>query len=159
MGLELIFGAISLAVGLVSTAASQSAAKKSGAAQKEANNISLAQSQNAAREDRRQLLREERIRRARIMQGSYNAGGSGSSGELGALGAITTNVDSTVAGAEANSKANAGINMFTQKAANYDQQAREILAWAMYSRVGLSLVWIFFRSKNDYVGRIQSNHA
>ncbi len=138
MGLELVFGALSLAVGLISTSNSQNAAKKAAAAQRESNNISLAQSENAAREDKRQLLREERIRRARIMQSSFNTGGAGSSGESGAMGAITTNVDSAVSGAEATSKANAGINIFNQKAATYDQKARESLAWGEVFQSGLS---------------------
>lgn len=129
MGLELVFAAASLAVGLVSTAASTSAANKSAAAQKQAQNIQLAESQNAAKEDKRQLLREERIRRARIMQGSYNSGAAGSSGEIGALGAMTTNVDGKIANSEATSKANIGVNKFNQQAMDYDNKAREALAW------------------------------
>jgi hypothetical protein len=147
MGIELIFGAISLAVGLVSTASSQAAARKSAAAQKEANNIQLAQSENAAREDKRQLLREERIRRARIMQSSFNSGGAGSSGESGAMGAISTNVDSAVSNADANSKANAGINIFNQKAATFDQQAREALAWGEVFQSGAQTLGNIFEEK------------
>ncbi len=147
MGIELVFGALSLAVGLVSTASSQAAAKKSMAAQKEANNIQLAQSENNAREDRRQLLREERIRRARIMQGSFNSGAAGSSGEIGAMGAITTNVDSAVSNSGANSKANAGINIFNQKAATFDQQARESLAWGEVFQSGIGTFGNIFEEK------------
>ena len=138
MGLELIFAAASLAVGLVSTAASTSAANKSAAAQKSAQNIQLAQSQNVAKEDKRQLLREERIRRARIMQGSFNSGAAGSSGEIGALGAISTNVDSQIANSEATSKANTGVNKFNQQAMTYDNKAREALAYGEVFQSGIN---------------------
>lgn len=138
MGLELVFGALSLAVGLVSTASSQAAARRAAAAQAEANNIQLAQSENKSREDKRQLLREERIRRARIMQSSYNTGGAASSGEIGAMGAISTNVDSQVAASRGESKANAGVNLFNQKATDYNNQAQQALAWGEVFQGGLT---------------------
>lgn len=147
MGIEIILGAAALAVGLVSTAASTSAANKAAAAQKESQNIQLGQSQVQARENRRQLLREERIRRARIMQGSNNAGGSGSSGEAGALGAITTNVDSQVAASRGESKANTGINLFNQRAQDYQNQAQQALAWGEVFQGGLTTFGNIFEQK------------
>ncbi len=138
MGIELIFAAASLAVGLVSTGISVSNANKSAAAQKESQNIQLGQSAVNARENRRQLLREERIRRARILQSSNNAGGAGSSAESGALGAISTNVDSQVAASSGESKANAGINVQNQKALDYDNKAKQALAWGEVFQGGVN---------------------
>jgi hypothetical protein len=138
MGLELILGAASLAVGVISASSAQSAQRKSVAAQKKAQAISLAQSKVESRESRRQLLREERIRRARLMQGAFNAGTSGSSGEIGAGGAMTTNVDSSISFAAGQSKANEGINLWNQKAMDFDQKAREALAWGEVFQSGFS---------------------
>lgn len=138
MGIEIILGAAALAVGLVSTGVSVNAANKSAAAQKEAQNIQLGQSQVQARENRRQLLREERIRRARILQGSENAGGSGSSGEAGAIGAINTNVSGQIAASAGESKANTGINFQSQKALDYDNKAKQALAWGEVFQGGIN---------------------
>lgn len=138
MGIEIILGAAALAVGLVSTGVSVNAANQSAAAQKEAQNIQLGQSQVQARENRRQLLREERIRRARILQGSENAGGSGSSGEIGSLGAINTNVSGQIAASAGESKANTGINFQSQKALDYDNKAKQALAWGEVFQGGIN---------------------
>ncbi len=138
MGIEVILGAAALAVGLISTGVSVNAANQSAAAQKESQNISLGQSQVTARENRRQLLREERIRRARILQGSENSGGSGSSGETGALGAINTNVSGQIAASTGESKANTGINIQNQKATDFDNQARQALQWGEVFQGGIT---------------------
>lgn len=138
MGIEIILGAAALAVGLVSTGISTSAANASAAASKEAQNIQLGQSAVNARENRRQLLREERIRRARILQSSNNAGGSGSSGEAGAMGAITSNIGGQIAASSGESKSNAGINTFSQRAQDLDSQARQALAWGEVFQGGLT---------------------
>jgi len=138
MGLELILGAASLAVGLISTGISTSNANKSAAAQRETQNIQLGQSAVASKENRRQLMREERIRRARIMQGSENAGGAGSSGEAGAMGAITTNVGGQIAASSGESRANAGINQWQQKALDFDNKARQALAWGEVFQGGIT---------------------
>lgn len=138
MGIEIILGAASLAVGLISTGISTSAANASAAAQKESQNITLGQSQVTARENRRQLMREERIRRARILQSSSNSGASGSSGEAGALGAITTNVDSQVAASRGESAANTGINFQNQRATDFDNKARQALAWGEVFQGGIN---------------------
>jgi hypothetical protein len=47
----------------------------------------------AAMAERRQQVREERIKRARVLQMSSNSGVVGSSGEQGALGVLDTNLD------------------------------------------------------------------
>lgn len=138
MGIEVILGAAALAVGLVSTGISTAAANASAAAQKESQNIALGQSKVNAQENRRQLMREERIRRARIMQSSENAGGAGSSSEAGAIGAITTNVDAQVASSRGESAANTGINVQNQRATDYDNRARQALAWGEVFQGGIN---------------------
>ena len=46
--------------------------------------------------ERRQQIREERVRRARILQSSENTGVAGSSGEVGAVGALATGLSSNI---------------------------------------------------------------
>lgn len=138
MGLELLLGIGSLAVGMIGAGQAASASKKSLAAQKEANNITIAQGKVDNAENRRQLLREERIRRAKLAQGSQNAGVSGSSGELGAAGAMTTNVDTITSASSGATKTAEGINKWQQKAVSYDQQARDALMWADVFQSGLN---------------------
>lgn len=139
MGFELVLGAASLAVGLIGSASASSAAKKSTAAQKESNQIQIAQAKVNANENRRQLLREERIRRARLAQGSQNAGVAGSSGEIGAGGAMTTNVDSITSASSGETKAAEGINKWQQKAVEFDQKARDALMWSDIFQSGINL--------------------
>lgn len=50
----------------------------------------------AAAQERRNQIREERVRRARILQTSENTGTSGSSGEAGSLGALSTGLSSNI---------------------------------------------------------------
>lgn len=140
MGIELILGAASLAVGVIGGISASASAKKSLAAQKESNAISIAQTRVEAAENRRKLLREERIRRARLQQGSQNAGTGGSSGEIGALGAMTTNIDSITSAAAGATKAAEGINTWNQRAVDFDQKARDALMWSDVFRSGITSI-------------------
>lgn len=97
MGIEIAFGIASLAVGVISGVNQMNAAaetrkatdkaigkeKQAVAAQKEVNNIQLAQQKIIGLEDRRQRIREERVRRAQMMSAAEGTGTSGSSGESG----------------------------------------------------------------------------
>jgi hypothetical protein len=85
----------------------------------------------------RQRVREERIRRAQILAASENQGASSSSGALGAIGALSTNLSGMVGSMMGESKSNAGINKFTQKAADYTSQANMIGAFTEVAQIGL----------------------
>lgn len=140
MGLEIILGAASLAVGIIGGVNASNNAKKSQAAQKTAQAISIAQTKIESMENRRKLMREERIRRARLFQGSENAGVAGSSGETGASAAMTTNVDNITSASLGATKAQEGINMWQQKAVDFDQKARDALMWSDVFQSGLKTV-------------------
>jgi outer membrane lipoprotein-sorting protein len=137
MGLELIFAAASLAVGVVSGAQASAQQQQAANAQKKANAIQTAQTRVTALEERRKLLREERIRRAMLTQGGINTGTEGSSGQFGAAGAMGTNVGGIVSNAAGATAANEGINMWNQKAINFDAKARETLAWGSVFQSGI----------------------
>lgn len=62
--------------------------QKAADAQKEASRISGNQAQIEQQAQRRQAVREERIRRAQILQASETSGVAGGSGEIGSTGAL-----------------------------------------------------------------------
>lgn len=144
MGLEIGLGIASLALGVISGVNQMNAAaqttkatnkavakeKEAVAAQKEANSIQLAQTRISALEDRRQRIREERVRRAQILTASENSGTSGSSGESGAISALGTNLGVLVGFQRGNSAANAGINKKQQEALDLKTESSAIIARA-----------------------------
>jgi len=95
----------------------QAAADRNKRAQEEAQSEQKAAQAQAAAEDRRRQVREERVRRARIIQSSVNTGTAYSSGEAGALGSLSTGL-STGLGGNVGGEARAGrIGGFLQDAA------------------------------------------
>lgn len=148
MGIEvaLVIAGISAIVGLAGAVASADAAAKSAAAQKEENDITLAQGKIQTLESRRQKVREERIRRARIIAASENTGTGSSSGAAGAVGALSTNLSGMVASASGQSKANEGINKQNQIATDADQNARTISAFTGAIQGGLGSFKTIFDS-------------
>lgn len=146
MGVELILGAASLAVNLISTVSAASQRKQSAKAQKESNNISIAQSKVNSYEERRQRLREERVRRAAMEQGSQNSGTSGSSGESGGISALGSNFGTLLSQQLGQTKANEGINKWNQKAIDFENKARETLAWGDVFSSGFSTISDTYKS-------------
>lgn len=114
--------------------------QQSAEEQRKAVSVSQAgQAQQAAMEARQQI-REERVRRARVLQSAQNTGTAFSSGEFGALGSLST-------GLSANMGANRGalqrgqqISLFQQNAAdlNLDAQFAGFEAQNMQSLFSLS---------------------
>ena len=144
MGIELIVGAASLALGAISiagnVASNASAAadrKASFDAQTAANNVQTAQQKNRSLYDRRARIREERVRRATMLQGSQNSGTAWSSSEIGALGSLTSNFNALGAQSAGESKANEGYNKLTQTAATFDENAKTTLAWNDVFQTGI----------------------
>jgi hypothetical protein len=80
--------------------------------------------QRAAAE-RRNQIREERVRRAKIMQASENTGTDGGSGELGALSSLSTQYNDAVASNVGTQAASQRISIFSQNAANYQNSAQQ----------------------------------
>lgn len=69
--------------------------------------------------ERRQQIREERVKRARIIQASTNSGTAESSGEFGALGGLSTSLG-------ANLGANAGALRSADRVSGYAQNAADL---------------------------------
>ena len=142
MGIEVAFGVAALAVGLISGANQMRSAgetraatnnavaadKKAAEAQKETNRIIQAATKNNSLEQRRQKIREERLRRAQLLQAGENTNGGGSSGESGAISSLSANLAGQVAGSRSEGRANTGVNKYQQKSLDYQIQSRSIMA-------------------------------
>ena len=96
MGIEtaLIIGAVasaaSVGAGIVAGNKSRAAARHANDLQEQASNEARAGQAQQAAQAARDQYRQDRIRRARILQSSYNTGDEASSGEGGALGSLQT---------------------------------------------------------------------
>ena len=125
IGVELL-AALSAGAGIVSTLSGISSRKEANynsrlAAdeQKKIQGEQKAQNASKAMAERRQQVREERIKRARIIQSSVNSGASGSSGELGATSSLATTLGSNI-GANAGALASADrVSGYAQNAADF----------------------------------------
>ena len=102
------------------------AASESAAAQGRSRAEQQAKNAADAAKERRNQIREERVKQARIQQAAINTGTSGSSGETGALSSITTQT-------QANEGFNLGaiqrannISLFSQQAADADLQFQQM---------------------------------
>lgn len=78
-------------------------------AQEDAQKIGAAKGEVDQRSRRRQQLRQERIRRAAILQASENTGVSGSSGAIGSTGALQTNTGTNLSNLAAGASASRGL--------------------------------------------------
>ena len=126
MGIELAI----LAVAVAGTAYSISEQEKAKDKQKEAvreqgkiRNEQKAQNEAQAAQERRKQLREERIRRAKILSTSQAAGVTGSSGESGAIGGLSTQLSSNLGTNLGALNSASDISLFSQNAANYSSAA------------------------------------
>lgn len=105
MGLEVatlvaIGGAVAAAGGtaasIVAGNQQRAAARHAADLQQQAQEQQIADNTAKAAAERRQQVRDERIRQARIAQSSVNTGTEGSSGELGAISSVSTQTQSNV---------------------------------------------------------------
>lgn len=109
---------------LVVTAASayQQSRQASAAAKdrKEAGRVSQAEQAAQQNQSRRQQVREERVRRAAIVQNSQNTGVGQSSGEIGATSALGSLIGGNLAGMQRQQNSAGAIGGLQQSAANAD---------------------------------------
>lgn len=108
----------------VGTAVSVDAANKSASAQKERNKVANATQKAEDARNIRQQVREERIRRAEILQASENTGASGSSAESGAVSSLSVQVAENKARVSGQQIAAAGIGRANQDIADAQVQSQ-----------------------------------
>ena len=87
-------------------------------------------------EERRKLVREERVRRAQIIQSSENSGTSSSSGETGAISSMGTQLGSNLGSNVGMAAAGERIGGYMQNAADFQLSAQNA---AMDAQSGQSL--------------------
>jgi hypothetical protein len=121
-----IIEGLSAVVGVVGGIAAASQANAAAQAQQNAQRIQNNEQQVQSANQQRMAIREDRIRRARILQGAANAGTTASSGALGSVGVLQTNLDNNIANSNAMTVGNTAINSYNQTAANDEANAKFI---------------------------------
>lgn len=94
--------------------------------------------------ERRQQIREERVRRAKIIQSAQNTGTAGSSGMSGALSSLSTQLGTNIGFNIGASQAGDRMSRFMQNAADYNLSSQNHLFRADNAQaVGSAAVSIF----------------
>ena len=134
-GTVAVAAVISAVAGVASIYAQQQASKKAekraaaaARERREAAAIEKAGARNTDTLNRRKALREERVKRAHIIQSAQGAGVSGSSGALSAPGIVGTTTAAGIAAQTSGRKAAEGVSDHRQSAADYTQSAKNALA-------------------------------
>lgn len=96
MGYSAAFAVVSLLVSVDQTNKAKDAREEAAERENKARSEQKASQAQQAAQERRQQVREERIRRARVLQAGENTGTASSSGEFGALGSLRTQLNSNV---------------------------------------------------------------
>ena len=108
-------------VGTIGGVVNNNRARKEQQAAKDQQN---AQNKQQELEARRKQIREERVKRARILQSAENTGTAGSSGEAGAIGGMATQLGSNIGQGLAAVDAANNISAFQQNAADANNAAQ-----------------------------------
>jgi len=97
---------------------------RSAGEQKQARSVQEAANAQQAAMEQRQQIREERVRRARIMQSAQNTGTSFSSGEFGSIGSLSTSLSSNIGANRGAIQRGQQISGFQQNAADFNLTAQ-----------------------------------
>lgn len=128
-----IIAGAALAATAVSGYQQYQAASDAADAREEGQAISGAQQQIQQRRSTRQSIRENRIRRARIMQSAENTGVSGSSSQFGSTAALGTLAGANVAASRGAARASQGISSANQAQANAATKGQ---MWGAIGQIG-----------------------
>lgn len=101
------------------------AAKSAAKDRKEAGRVAQAEQAAQANQSRRAQVREERVRRATVLQSAQNTGVSQSSGEIGATSALGSLIGGNLAAGSRQARSASGIGSLSQSAANADQSGAQ----------------------------------
>lgn len=126
MGIEIAIAVAAVATAGVTAYEQRQQQKSAEKKQKEARAVSQAEKAAQQTAQTRQQIRDERIRRAQILQQSQNTGVAASSGALGSTGALQTSVGSNIAAASRQANSYSAISNLEQGAADNLSRASEI---------------------------------
>jgi hypothetical protein len=121
---------VGTAQGMAARKEAKEAASQSAAQQQAIQNEQRAAAAEQAATERRQQIREERVRRARVVQAAENSGSAESSGEIGALGALSTNLSTNLGFNASAVSRGQRVSGHSQAAANFDFQRQSALGEA-----------------------------
>jgi hypothetical protein len=113
-----IGAAVSAGTAIYSSEQQAKAAERAGKKDKEARAVASAEQAAQQGENTRAKVREERIRRAQILQSSTNTGATGSSGEIGSIGGLQTSIGANLASAARQGNSANAITGLQQSAAD-----------------------------------------
>lgn len=113
-----IIAAAGLILGAASTYKQMQASSEARADQRKANEVSQAETAAGRQQQVRDQVRQDRIRRAQILQSSVDSGVQASSGELGAMSSSGSQTGYNISTISRGGNSQAGYNMFNQSAAN-----------------------------------------
>lgn len=132
---------LAIAAVAVAGASSYEANQQAKAAAKkdeEAQEVSAAEQAAQQTAQTRAQIREERIRRAQILQSSENTGVTGSSGALGSIGALQTTVGTNLAAASRQAASAQAITGLQQEAADLRSKGRDVQAQGQLASSAIS---------------------
>lgn len=142
-----IVAILSLAVGAAGAIAQGVQARKAAKARREAQAVSTAGNNIRDKLARRRAAREERLRRARLVQQSEAAGATGSSGMIGATSALGANFGAATAQQRGQTQVAEGISAANQREADARSRSAQIGAWTNLAQDGLSM-WDDYQKGN-----------
>lgn len=133
-------GAVAAAIAVVGVVMAHNQQKRAAREQREQNEISLATQKAVDIENRRKLLREERIKRASILAQSFNMGTSGSSSEITGTSNLSTNVASSIANQTGQQMSASAITNSMNIQANHLSKAQD---WQAISNLSMQAAGTF----------------
>lgn len=128
MGVEAWIAGISAIVGAGASYESSRKQKQASKDQKEAEMIARNEQRAQDTLSRRAQIREERIRRAQIMQSAQNMGAGGSSGEMGSISSLSASIGANLSNISRGARTADHISYFQQSAQDNIDSANNSLA-------------------------------
>lgn len=121
----------------------QQAQRRSDDEQRKARDEQKAGQAAQAAAERRQQLREERIKRARLIQSGQNSGVAGSSGVAGAAGNLQTQLQTNIGFNQGQIQNASNISQFSQNSADFLSSANNSVAeanqWGQAASAGMNI--------------------
>lgn len=137
MGLDPVtLGYIAVAVTGTATVAQGVQQHEAAVAGRDAQKEQMALNASRAAQERRQQIREERVRRARVLQASENTGTTESSGQMGAVGNLATQLQTNIGFNLAQIRGAERISGFQQEAQDAMDEAN---MWRQVQQLGGSI--------------------
>jgi len=144
MGLEVIIASAALASTAYSASEQKKESKKAARAQEQIRNEERASNKAKEMAERRQQLREERIKRARVLQASQNSGTAYSSGESGAVSSLNTQLSSNIGFNQSMLRSGERTSIFAQQASDAQSRQQGAAAFGQFALNAASLAGSIF---------------